>query len=211
MGVSGQKSCVGAAPNAGESGTPIRVGVAGPGRLARGGLKRRRRLRPTVTATPGDLGDTGVFGRAYDALERPVEVGTAGGRLISLSFPESLPADADGDHPILDRLGDYLDGREDDFADVEVAITVPTDRRAVLEAVRNVPHGESVDLARVVKMTPDLDHEDNGDLETARTALRTNPIPVVVPDHRVAGVSGATPESVAERLREIEGVDERRL
>jgi len=162
-----------------------------------------------MTATPGDLGDTGVFGRANDALGRPIEIGTASGRLISVSFPESPSGDADGDHPLLDRLADYLDGDADDFADVEVAITVPTEQRGVLEATRNVPHGESVDLARVVKMTPDLDHEDDADLETARNALRTNPIPVVVPDHRVAGVSGATPGPVAERLRGIEDVRER--
>ncbi|QZP37391.1 MGMT family protein [Halobaculum magnesiiphilum] len=154
----------------------------------------------------GGPGDTGVFGRRFDAIDRAVELGTASGRLISVSFPETLPSDADGDHPLLDRIGEYLAGAEDDFADVEVAITVPTDRRSVLESVRNVPYGESVDLARVVKMTADLDHEDEADLEAAREALRANPIPIVIPDHRVRDVGGATPGAVAARLREIEGI-----
>ncbi|WP_435063148.1 methylated-DNA--[protein]-cysteine S-methyltransferase [Halobaculum sp. EA56] len=154
----------------------------------------------------GGLGDTGVFARRFDALGRAVEVGTASGRVISVSFPESPPADADGDHPLLDRIGEYLAGAEDDFADVEVAITVPTDQRAVLDAVRNVPYGESIDLARVTKMTAGLDHEDDADLDTARTALRSNPVPIVIPDHRISGAPGATPGPVADRLRDIEGV-----
>ncbi|GAA0192321.1 MGMT family protein [Halobaculum roseum] len=160
-----------------------------------------------MTATiGGGPGDTGVFGRRFDAIDRAVELGTASGRLISVSFPETLPSDADGEHALLDRIGEYLAGTEDDFADVEVAITVPTDQRSVLESVRNVPYGESVDLARVAKMTAGLDHEDEADLQTAREALRANPIPIVVPDHRVRDVGGATPEAVAARLREIEGV-----
>lgn len=151
-------------------------------------------------------GDTGVFGREFDELGRPVVLGTASGRLISISFPESLPADANGEHALLDRIHDYLRGEEDDFADVKVAFTVPTDQRAVLESVRNVPYGESVDLARIVKMTAGLDHEEEADLETARTALGSNPIPLVVPDHRVRRTSGATPDPVAARLAEIEGI-----
>lgn len=154
----------------------------------------------------GGPDDTGVFGRRFDAIDRAVELGTASGRLISVSFPEALPSDADGEHALLDRIGEYLAGAEDDFADVEIAITVPTDQRSVLESVRNVPYGESVDLARVVKMTDDLDHEDDSDLRTAREALRANPVPIVIPDHRVRGAEGATREGVAARLREIEGV-----
>lgn len=158
-----------------------------------------------TTTIGGGPGDTGVFGRRFDAIDRAVELGTASGRLISVSFPETLPADADGEHPLLDRVREYLDGAEDDFADVEVAITVPTDQRSVLESVRNVPYGESVDLERVVKMTGGLDHEEDDDLRTAREALRANPIPLVIPDHRVRNAEGSTPETVAARLREIEG------
>lgn len=156
--------------------------------------------------TDGGLGDTGVFGREFDAIGRPIEVGTASGRVISVSFPETLPDDANGVHSLLDRLHEYLTGTEDDFGDVAVAITVPTDQREVLESVRNVPYGDEADLELVVRMTSGLDHEDEDDLQTARTALRENPLPIIVPDHRVRGVEGATPPDVAERLRDIEGI-----
>ncbi|WP_284014549.1 MGMT family protein [Halobaculum litoreum] len=153
-------------------------------------------------ATPGD---TGVFGREYPAIDAAVELGTASGRLISVSFPDSVAADAAGDHDLLDRIAAYLAGAEDDFADVPVAITVPTVQRDVLESVRTVPYGDPADLELVVRMTAGLDHEDEADLATAREALRANPIPIVVPDHRVRDAEGATPPAVAARLREIEG------
>lgn len=156
--------------------------------------------------TDAGVGDTGVFGREYDAIDRAVELGTASGRLISVTLPETLSADAAADHALLDRLQEYLDGAEDDFADVEIALTVPTDQRSVLESVRNVPYGESVDLARIARMTAGLDHEEEADLRVAREALRANPLPIVVPDHRVRDAAGATPEETAARLREIEGV-----
>ncbi|QLG26216.1 methylated-DNA--[protein]-cysteine S-methyltransferase [Halorarum halophilum] len=148
--------------------------------------------------------DTGVYARESDRLGRVVELGVAAGRVLSVSFPADLPSDADPDHPILDRLFDYVDGVEDDFADVTLAITVPTAQRNVLDSVRTVPYGDTVTLDLVVRMTSGLDHEDEADLETAREALRANPVPVFVPDHRVTVAEGATPADVAETLRSIE-------
>ena len=148
--------------------------------------------------------DAGVYARESDRLGRAVELGVVAGRVLSVSFPREFPEDADPDHPLLDRLFDYLDGAEDDFDDVTLAITVPTDQRNVLEAVRNVPYGDTVTLDLVVRMTTGLDHEDEADLETAREALRSNPVPVFVPDHRVTDAEGATPPDVAETLRSIE-------
>jgi methylated-DNA-[protein]-cysteine S-methyltransferase len=144
----------------------------------------------------------GIYARESPALGRAVQIGVVADRVISVSFPETPPADADADHPLLDRVFDYLDGAEDHFDDVTVGLTVPTDQRAVLEAVRNVPHGETVDVARVARLAG-LDDEDEDDLDTVRAALQSNPVPLFVPDHRVSG-PGATPPTVAERLRELE-------
>lgn len=147
--------------------------------------------------------NAGVYARESDRLGRAVELGVASGSVISVSFPEDVPADAEAEHPLLDRVFAYLDGEADHFDDVPVALTVPTDHRSVLEAVRKLPHGETVELRRVVRMAG-MDPEDEEDLSTARTALRENPVPLFVPDHRVADASGATPDEVARRLRAAE-------
>ena len=147
--------------------------------------------------------DVGVFVREFESLGRAVEVGVAGGSVISVSFPEPPEGDADSDHPLLDRIGAYLDGEPDHFDDVEIALTVPTDHRQVLEATRNVPYGETVSLDRVLRMAG-LDPDDDADRGTARNALAENPIPLFIPDHRVRDAPNGAPDTVAERLRALE-------
>ena len=147
--------------------------------------------------------DVGVYAREFESLSRAVEIGVASGSVISVSFPEAIENDADPNHPLLDRIDAYLGGESDHFDDVEIALTVPTDHRQVLEATRNVPYGETVSLDRVLRMAG-LDPDDGADRETARTALAENPIPLFVPDHRVRDTPGGAPGAIAERLRAVE-------
>lgn len=147
--------------------------------------------------------DAGVFARESPLLGRVVQVGVASGRVISLSFPEAVPPDAGDGHPLLDALFDYLAGERPDVTDVPVALTVAADHRRVLEAVREIPAGRSATVDAVARMAG-LDPDDGDDRETLTTALAENPVPVLVPDHRVESAGGATPAEVAERLRELE-------
>jgi len=142
----------------------------------------------------------GLYAREFDGVA--VQVGVASGKVISVSFPDEVPGDADRDHPVLDAVERALAGVPD-LAGVDIALTVPTDRRRVLEAVRQVPPGERASLAQVARMAG-LDPDDEDDAETVRRALRENPVPLFVPDHRVEG-EWATPPAVAERLRGAEG------
>jgi len=151
------------------------------------------------------MGTSGVFAREYDALEPAVEVGFAGGRVIAVSFPESVPDDADEEHELLDRIGEYLRGAEDGFADVQVGVTVPTDRRTVLDALRKVSYGEEVSVSRLTRLAG-LDDDDPDDLELVTETLRENPIPILFADHRVQGGPYATPGEVRATLREREGI-----
>jgi methylated-DNA-[protein]-cysteine S-methyltransferase len=144
----------------------------------------------------------GIHARESATLGRSIQIGVVGGRVISVSFPEAPPADADPDHPLLDRVFDYLDGAPDHFDDVTVALTVPAAQREVLEAVRTVPYGETVGVGRLARLAG-LDDDAEADLDAVETALRSNPTPLFIPDHRITG-PGATPPSVAERLRDVE-------
>lgn len=148
--------------------------------------------------------EAGIYARESPYLERYVQVGIASGRVLSVSFPET--SDGDGDHPLLDRIEEYLQGAVDDFDDVEVALTMATDRRSTLEALRAVPYGENVTVRGLARMTPGLDPESADDRTLLRTALDENPAPLVVPDHRVSDGPSAAPPPVEQRLRSLEGL-----
>ncbi|MFB6295556.1 MAG: MGMT family protein [Halobacteriales archaeon] len=152
------------------------------------------------------MDDAGIYAREVPGLERAVQVGIAGGRVISISFPREPGPGARREHGVLDRIEAYLDGDSDDFDDVTVALTVPTDQRAVLEALRSVPYAESVTVEGLTRMAAGLDAEDAEAQETARRALRENPAPLLIPDHRVSDADGAAPAEVVDRLRAIEGI-----
>lgn len=147
--------------------------------------------------------DAGIYARQSETVGRVVQLGVASGQVIDVSFPAEVPPDADPEHPLLDRIFAYLDGAEDEFEDVETAITVPTAQRQVLDAVTQIPYSETGNTRQVAHMA-NLDPDDEEDAQTVRTALRANPVPILVPDHRVTDAPGATPDEVAARLRNVE-------
>lgn len=153
-----------------------------------------------------DAPDAGIFARESAVLDRAVQVGIAQGRVLSVSFPTEPDDEAGADHELLDRIEAYLEGVEDDFADVTVALTVPTDQRTVLETVREIPYGDQVSVEQLARMVPGLDPEDDDDRRTIRQALADNPAPLLIPDHRVRDGPSAAPPAVEQQLRSIEGL-----
>lgn len=145
---------------------------------------------------------SGIFARRIDALDSVVQVGVAADKVIRVSFPAEPVPDASEAHEVLDRIEAALAG-DDSLTDVPVGLTVTTDHRAVLDAVRQVPSGETATLEQVSRVA-NLDPEDPDDRELVRTALAENPVPLLMPDHRVEDVDGATPPAVAEGLRRLE-------
>lgn len=148
----------------------------------------------------------GIYAREAEFLDRFVQIGVAGGRVVSVSFPATPEDETGEDHPLLDQVFAYLEGEADDFRDVDVALTVPTDRRRVLDALRQVGYGDQISVEDLVRLTPGLDGDDEDASQLIRSALADNPVPLFVPDHRVRdGPSGAPPE-VEQRLRSLEGL-----
>lgn len=151
--------------------------------------------------------DAGIYARESTYLDCHVQLGIASGRVLSVSFPDAPDDDSEKDHPVLDTVFEYLDGLEAvTFEDLEVALTVPTAQRAVLEQVRAIPYGEQVDVETLTRMVADLDHEDQDDLVLVRTALDENPTPLLIPDHRVRNGPSAAPPAIEQKLRSLEGL-----
>ncbi len=150
--------------------------------------------------------DAGIYARDVPALSRPIQLGIAQGRVLSVSFPETPDAAARSEHDLLDRLDRYFGGERDDFADVEVALLLSSPERDVLEALRTVPYGETVRCAQLARMTPGLDPNDEGSEETVRRALRENPAPIFIPTHRVRDGPSGLPRDVSTFLRRVEAI-----
>ena len=149
----------------------------------------------------------GLFARQSDRLERWVQVGMAGGRVIKVDFLVDRPAGAEMSHSLLDRFDRYLEtGEPMAFDDVEIALTGPTDHRPAYDTLRQVPFGTSVTVEEIVARTAQLPDDDGG-THTVREAIENNPIPVIIPDHRVDNVTGSTPPAVRESLRALEELD----
>lgn len=148
---------------------------------------------------------SGIYARESAAIDRVVQVGVVSGKLISVSFPEAVPDDAEPENAYLDAVLDAIDGADVDLGEIPIGLTVPTDQRAVLEAVRNVPRSETVDVGLLVRMAG-LDPEDDDSKRVVREALAANPVPVVVPDHRVRDGPSAAPDVVVDALRSAEGL-----
>ncbi len=154
-----------------------------------------------------DVTDAGIYARESSYLDRYVQLGAASGRVLSVSFPDLPDEEAQEDHPVLEQIFDYLEGLEEvHFDELQVALTVPTDQRAVLEQVRGLPYGEQVRVEALARMTPELDPEDEDDLILVRTALDQNPTPLLIPDHRVRDGPSAAPPAVEQKLRSLEGL-----
>jgi methylated-DNA-[protein]-cysteine S-methyltransferase len=155
-------------------------------------------------ATPTE--DAGIYASESTYLDRFVQFGEAGDRIISMSFPQQVDAEGSDDHPLLDRIEGYLSGTEDNFEDVTVGLTLPTDQRNVLEAVGEIPYGEDGSVEQVAMMTAGLSSSDQDDLTSVREALAANPVPLLIPDHRVRDGPSAAPPPVEQKLRSVEGL-----
>lgn len=148
----------------------------------------------------------GIYARKSDHLDRYVQLGIAQGRVLSVEFPEQPEPGADSEHELLDRIEAYLNGAEDDFEDVTVAMTMPTDQGTVLEKVREVPYGENATVEQITMMVPGHSPEDSEDRQAIRDALASNPAPIFIPTHRVGDGPSGLPGDVERRLRLIEGI-----
>ena len=112
-------------------------------------------------------------------------------------------------HPALDAARRELD---DYFAGTLTTFTVPLDRRlsrgfrlAVLEATAAIPYGHTASYSEVAASAG-----NPRAVRAAGTALATNPIPIIVPCHRVLRADGTVGQylgggDMKSRLLELEG------
>ncbi len=91
-------------------------------------------------------------------------------------------------HPILDQtereLTDYFAGRRTDFS-VPLELKVTPFQQEVLERVRAIPYGETRSYSEIAAQV-----KRPKAARAVGTANARNPIPLIVPCHRVVGANG---------------------
>lgn len=105
-------------------------------------------------------------------------------------------------------LLDYLDGKRTRLSwPLDLRLARSDFHRAVLEVTASIPYGAVTSYARVAHLIG-----KPAAVRAVAQALRTNPLPIVVPCHRVIGSSGAltgyagTRIGLKQRLLEVEGI-----
>ncbi|SNQ49469.1 Methylated-DNA/protein-cysteine methyltransferase [Frankia canadensis] len=126
--------------------------------------------RDVVAASPG----TGPADASCDGASGDGAAGAAGG-------PPAEVAEA------IARMIGLLDGVPDDLADVRVDLTgVPAFHRRVYEVARAIPPGRTLTYGEVAAQLG-----IPGAAQAVGRALGRNPVPIVVPCHRVLAAGGA--------------------
>jgi methylated-DNA-[protein]-cysteine S-methyltransferase len=153
---------------------------------------------------------SGIEHRWSEYLETYVQVGVASGSALRVEFtdrPEGEERAPGEGSDALEAVFAYLDGEVETTPDVDYALTVSGVERRALERTRDVPYGTTTTYEEFAASVGEGDDEDA--VGRVREALHDNPVPVVLPSHRIVdedGVGGfAGPREVKRKLLELEG------
>lgn len=145
--------------------------------------------------------------RAFSApLGLDVVVIVDGGALTRLSLARPAAGSPSWiDEPILARVLAHLESGKDDLGDVPVRLDVPAFHARALARLRSIPPGETASYGEIARELGSVARAVGG-------ACAGNPIPLVIPCHRVVGADGSLVHFGCEggvatkrRLLEIEG------
>lgn len=111
------------------------------------------------------------------------------GRLTELRFPrggEDRPPEPDcpADHPVATQLREYFAGQRQEF-DLDLALQGTEFQLAVWNELRRIPYGVTISYAELAQRIG-----KPSAIRAVGTANGANPVPVIVPCHRVIGSNG---------------------
>jgi methylated-DNA-[protein]-cysteine S-methyltransferase len=117
----------------------------------------------------------------------PVRLVSGAGRLASIQIYASSEPDQPGDEPLLDdaaaQIGDYFAGNREDF-DLPL-VAAHTERGAMLrKAICSIKAGYPLTYG-------ELAHRIGSSARAIGQACARNPLPIVVPCHRIVASTGA--------------------
>ena len=113
--------------------------------------------------------------------------------VTAVQFVEEGAKSSTGEHPHLSacigQLTEYFDGKRKKFESLTLHYASTDFQRDVWETLLDVPFGENVTYAELAKAAG-----HNGAARAVGTAMRLNPLCIIVPCHRVIPESGGIGE-----------------
>jgi len=111
------------------------------------------------------------------------------GNITGLYLPNcNLPAMMDSDSPILKKaelqINEYFSGKRKVFA-LPMSMEGTDFQLKVWNYMKGIPYGKTISYSQIAK---DIGHEKA--FRAIGTACGSNPIPIIIPCHRVLGTSG---------------------
>ena len=146
-----------------------------------------------------------TYARYSGYLDQFVQVWIERDRVTRVAFRETVDESVSDAHDLLDRIDGYLTGTiTEEFADVSVAPMESTIASRVYTAVRSIPYGTDASVEMIEQTLYEDDPSQPVDPQEIRQALLDNPIPIIIPDHRVRDGPSGAPPIVEQRLRALE-------
>jgi methylated-DNA-[protein]-cysteine S-methyltransferase len=137
-------------------------------------------MRDSKVVVPGGH-NRGVF--VVDSPIGPLGVSVVGETVVGVRF--GAPPGSSGDHPAISQIKAYFAGELTEF-ELPVEMRGGSEfERAVWGQIAKIPYGEMVTYGSIATALG-----DPGAARAVGTACNHNPVPVIVPCHRVVGAGG---------------------
>jgi methylated-DNA-[protein]-cysteine S-methyltransferase len=130
--------------------------------------------------------DRQLYAAYSDDLGLYIDMVLKAGEVESITMAGKEPEEPHGtDHPYLKRVIEHLSSGGDDLRDITVRLRPSGFDREVLEALRDIPPGEVVTYGNIAKRVG-----RPGAARAVGNACARNPVPIIIPCHRVVPASG---------------------
>jgi O-6-methylguanine DNA methyltransferase len=111
------------------------------------------------------------------------------GNIDGLYLPNhNLPVRPEGRSPVIEeaviQINDYFSGKRKEF-DLPITVNGTEFQMKVWNALREIPYGKTATYSQIAEL---IGHKQS--YRAVGTACGSNPIPIIIPCHRVVGSSG---------------------
>jgi methylated-DNA-[protein]-cysteine S-methyltransferase len=148
-------------------------------------LVRMRTGTAAADATRAREDALAVYSRFSRELGLYIRLEVLGGRVSGVLLTRSDSRGARSSHPYLTRILEHIRTGEGDLTDIPLHLEVTRFEREVLEFLRKIPRGKTITYGEIARILG-----RPGAARAVGQAVARNPIPLVIPCHRVVRTSG---------------------